>query len=327
MKSPSNEDVNKDMENVVELPTIDHDYEDIDNSIEQDEILDEPQTDEQTSAGTPSVPAGNNVADPLGNAMHVPGPLQQTKDGESSNKRMLKSRMVSPALSKMALAQAWLVTTLPDNTTELSQMADTQPDQITSLTGVISTNKTGISTNKADRPVKESSNKRMLRKMAVARPPLVHGDSFGNIHVPRCKNGYRLLAGTCIRLVVSTGFFWLKAGKLYYDAKLACRMEGATLAMPKTEELDVALRGLVKSEGDNKEHWIGMEEKEGTWYWADGSVVDSNGYKGWNPGEPSYYQWPPRCGQYWSGRTGYPMWDDEGCSRVMRWFICQRPPS
>ncbi|XP_078687673.1 C-type lectin BpLec-like [Branchiostoma floridae x Branchiostoma belcheri] len=105
-----------------------------------------------------------------------------------------------------------------------------------------------------------------------------------------------------------------------------CWMEGATLAMPKTEELDVALRDLVKTEGGNKQHWIGMEEKDRTWYWVDGSVVGDNGYKGWNPGEPDYYRWP-RCGQYWSGRTGYPMWDDEGCHRVMRRFICQRPPS
>ncbi|KAI8491366.1 hypothetical protein Bbelb_309990 [Branchiostoma belcheri] len=190
---------------------------------------------------------------------------------ESSNKRMLKSRMVSPALSKMAPAQDWLVTTLPDNTTELSQMADTQPDQITSLPGVISTNKTGKSTNlglpRSDSPHVPDSDFQSV--------PLSH--QARDVGIPRCRNGYKLLAGTCIRLVVSTGWFRIKAGKFYYDAKLACRMEGATLAMPKTEELDVALRGLVKSEGDNKEHWIGMEEKDGTWYWADGSVVDSNG--------------------------------------------------
>ncbi|XP_078695693.1 uncharacterized protein LOC144924441 [Branchiostoma floridae x Branchiostoma belcheri] len=240
---------------------------------------------------------------------------------ESPSKRTPK-RMVSPALSKMTPAQAWLVTTLPDNTTELSQMADTQPDQSKSLPGVISTYKTGIST------IKETALLTTERDQAAARPTPVHGDSFGNIHVPRCKKGYRLLAGTCIKLVVPTAFFGLiKAGKFYHLAKMDCWMEGATLAMPKTEELDVALRDLVKTEGGNKEHWIGMEEKDGTWYWVDGSKVGDNGYTGWNPGEPDYNKWPPRCGQYWSGRTGYPMWDDEGCNRVMRWYICQRPPS
>ncbi|KAI8516960.1 hypothetical protein Bbelb_055410 [Branchiostoma belcheri] len=239
---------------------------------------------------------------------------------ESPNKRMLKSRMVSPALSKMTPAQAWLVTTLPDNTTELPQMADTQPDQSTLLPSVISTDKTGISTNETALQTNE-------RDQAPARPPPVHGDSFGNIHVPLCKKGYRLLVGTCIKLVVSTALFGLINGKVYYHAKLACWMEGATLAMPKTKELDAALRDLVKTEGGNKEHWIGMEDKDRTWYWVNGSKVGHNGYTGWNPGEPNYYRWPPRCGQYWSGRTGYPMWDDEGCLRAMRWFICQHPPS
>ncbi|KAI8516964.1 hypothetical protein Bbelb_055450 [Branchiostoma belcheri] len=142
--------------------------------------------------------------------------------------------------------------------------------------------------------------------------------------VPRCKKGYRLLAGTCIKLV-SSSWLWLK--KSHAEAKKACWKEGATLAMPKTKELDAALRHLVKREGGNKEHWIGMEEKGKTWYWVDESVVDSNGYKGWNPGEPSNSRWLfPRCGQYWSGRTRYPMWDDDACLHLRR-FICQRPPA
>ncbi|KAI8516962.1 hypothetical protein Bbelb_055430 [Branchiostoma belcheri] len=290
MTSPLHQDVNKDMENEVELPTIDHNYEDIDNKIynyidvDRDYILNELQTGEEKSAGTP-VAAGS-----LRNAMHEPGPLQQTKDGvrgsrsssppdsarfsgrfcttgigptdvqsptgerlpggnnlgyvpgalrkdekedsigaanicgrlksykchrpsllrviaitiavvallgagvcvfmylssmenknadppikESPNKLMLKTSIVSSALSKMAPAQAWLATTLPDNTTELPQMADTQPDQLKSLPGVISTDKTGISTN-------ETAHLTTERDQAAARPPPVHGGSFGNIH-------------------------------------------------------------------------------------------------------------------------------------------------
>ncbi|XP_019616527.1 PREDICTED: uncharacterized protein LOC109464044 [Branchiostoma belcheri] len=205
------------------VPAIDHNYE----VVEQDEILNEPQTGDQTSAGTPPVPAGNNIADPLGNAIHDPGPPQQKKDGG-----------------------------------------------------------------------------------------------------PRCKNGYKLLAGTCISLVTAPWGNWL-FGKSHDGAKEACRKEGATLAMPKTEVLDVALRDLVKTEGGNKEHWIGMEEKEGTWYWIDGSKVGNNGYKGWNPGEPGGWS----CGQYWakssswlSSGSGYPMWDDDACFKKKR-FICQRPPA
>ncbi|KAI8516949.1 hypothetical protein Bbelb_055300 [Branchiostoma belcheri] len=246
---------------------------------------------------------------------------------ESPNDRLLESRMVSPAFSKMTPAQAWLATTLPDNTTELPQMADTQPDQSTSLPGVISTDKTDTSTHKETELLTTEGDLTYF-----SRPPPVHGNSFGHsIHVPRCKNGYRLLAGTCIKLVVSTGLFG--HGNSHDGAKKACRTEGATLAMPKTEELDVALRDLVRTEGGNKGYWIGMEKKRGTWYWVDGSKVGQNGYKGWNPGEPSNPRWPPLCGRYWekpSGwlftRTGYVMWDDDECFK-RRSFICQHPPA
>ncbi|KAI8510703.1 hypothetical protein Bbelb_116190 [Branchiostoma belcheri] len=189
---------------------------------------------------------------------------------ESPNERLLESRMVSPALSKMTPAQAWLATTLPDNTTELPQMADTQPDQST------------------------------------------HG-FYPLTMFSHCNHGYRLLAGTCIKLA-SSGWF----GKSHDGAKKACKKEGATLAMPKTEELDVALRDLVKTEGGNKEHWIGMEEKKGTWYWVDGSKVGNNGYQ---PGRSS--GWLYRR----SGGKGYVMWDDEACYIHRKRFICQRPPA
>ncbi|KAI8510700.1 hypothetical protein Bbelb_116160 [Branchiostoma belcheri] len=242
----------------------------------------------------------------------------------SPKHRVIKSRMVSQAMSKMTPAQAWLVTTLQDNTTELPQMTDTQPDQSTSLPEVISTYTTNTSTNKETALLTSEGDLTYL-----SRPPPFRAKSFGDsIHVPRCKNGYKLLAGTCIKLVSN--------GKSHDGAKKACKKEGATLAMPKTEELDVALRDLVKTEGGNKEHWIGMEEKKGTWYWVDGSVVEHNGYTGWNPGEPSNPRWPyALCGQYWeksSGwffeftQTGYVMWDDEACFKK-RSFICQRPPA
>ncbi|KAI8516956.1 hypothetical protein Bbelb_055370 [Branchiostoma belcheri] len=210
---------------------------------------------------------------------------------ESPNKRAPESRMVSPALSKMTPAQAWLATTLPDNTTELSQMADTQPDQSTSLRGVISTDKTDTSTDLTQ----ETALLTTERDQAVARPPPVHGDSSGNIHVPRCRKGYELLAGTCV-VLASTDFLMMP----YNEAKKKCMNERATLAMPKTEELDVAIRDVIKRERGNKEHWIGMEKKGETWYWVDGSKVDNDGYKGWNPGEPSN---SGRCGHY---RTKHP---------------------
>ncbi|KAI8516954.1 hypothetical protein Bbelb_055350 [Branchiostoma belcheri] len=365
-----------------ELPAITNIYEDVDskeyNYIDQDEILNEPQNDEQTSAGT--LPEAAD--DPLGNAMHDPGPSQQTEDGDSTsagniwgrlksykcprprlprviaiamsvaallgagacvfmfltfminkhgetadpsvkeypNERLLESRMLTPSLSKMTPAQDLLATTLPDNTTGLPRM-----------TGVISTDKR----DKSGNPIqKETALATTAKDWAFARPPPARGDSPGRniIYGPRCKNGYKLLVGTCIKL-----FSAVLNVKSHGDAKKACRKEGATLAMPKTEQLDAALRHEVKTEGGNKEHWIGMEEKRGTWCWVDGSVVDNNGYKGWNPGEPSNPRWlGALCGQYWekprksSGwffrRTGYVMWDDDECYKLKN-FICQRLPA
>ncbi|KAI8516950.1 hypothetical protein Bbelb_055310 [Branchiostoma belcheri] len=331
-----------------------HSYEDIDsqvyNNIDDDEILNEPQTDEQRSAGTTPVASGHHIADPLGNAMHDPGPSQH-KDGDSIITNIwgrLKSykcprpsllRVIAITMPVVALLgigacvlmyltftenKAWLATTLPDNTTELSQMTDTQPDQSTSLPGF---------------PLQYQKETALLTTeghLPFGRSPPFHGNTFANaIHVPRCNNGYRLLVGTCIKLVVPTGWLGIPIGKSHDEAKKTCKNEGATLAMPKTEELDVTLRDLVKTEGGNKGYWIGMEEKDGTWYWVDGSKVGNNGYTGWNPDEPSNNsRWlGTLCGQYWEkvsswlfSQSGYPMWDDEACFNLRR-FICQRPPA
>ncbi|KAI8500467.1 hypothetical protein Bbelb_220330 [Branchiostoma belcheri] len=247
----------------------------------------------------------------------------------SPKDRLLESRMVPPAMSEMAPAQAWLATTLPDNTTGLPQMTDTQPDQSTSLPGVISTDITDISSNKETALLTAEGDWTYL-----SRPPPVRANSSGDsIHVPRCIKGYRLLAGTCIKLFTTRR--GSEIGVSHVRATKACKKEGATLAMPKTEELDAALRGLVKRKGGNYQHWIGMEEKGGSWFWVDGSKVGNNGYQGWNPGEPSNSRWPPLCGQYWEKMkssgwlfrwTGYVMWDDDACLHP-RSFICQRPPA
>eukprot|EP00058_Branchiostoma_floridae_P007194 XP_002592682.1 hypothetical protein BRAFLDRAFT_67120 [Branchiostoma floridae] len=59
--------------------------------------------------------------------------------------------------------------------------------------------------------------------------------------------------------------------KAFRKAKLACKAEGATLAMPKTKELDLALRRLVKRSGSNSVYWIGLEEDGSGWKWVDGT--------------------------------------------------------
>ncbi|XP_035662075.1 macrophage mannose receptor 1-like [Branchiostoma floridae] len=136
--------------------------------------------------------------------------------------------------------------------------------------------------------------------------------------------GYKLLAGTCIRLNLR---------KLSYKtARKTCKKDGARLAMPETEELDLALRNLVQKEGHNINFWIGLRNKGGFflrkrhWLWEDGSKLGH--YKGWNLGEPNGKRWVhlPEFNlcvrYYWAGRTGDPMWDDSSCTRK-HGFICQ----
>ncbi|XP_019632294.1 PREDICTED: C-type lectin lectoxin-Lio2-like [Branchiostoma belcheri] len=135
-----------------------------------------------------------------------------------------------------------------------------------------------------------------------------------------CRFGYKLISGACFRLDFRE--------MSYGDASEACKGEGARLAMPKTKELDMALSRLVYKEGENKIYYIGLRGAFSLWarrwVWDDGSPLGK--YKGWNPGEPaSRNLWMKLCVQYWSGVTGFPMWDDYSCD-VKRRFICQQAP-
>ncbi|KAI8515202.1 hypothetical protein Bbelb_077930 [Branchiostoma belcheri] len=72
-----------------------------------------------------------------------------------------------------------------------------------------------------------------------------------------CPVGYRLLVGTCIRRSYDE--------KTHNDAEKACLEEGATLVMPKTRELDLALRNVVSMEGYKLNHWIGLTIEMESW--------------------------------------------------------------
>ncbi|KAI8489092.1 hypothetical protein Bbelb_330770 [Branchiostoma belcheri] len=145
-----------------------------------------------------------------------------------------------------------------------------------------------------------------------------------------CQDGYRRVGLACIRLGTVLKSFW--------DAQQACNAEGATLAMPKTEELDLALRRLVRRSGGNSDHWIGLRFTcprlffgtcwFGKWEykWVDGLPLGR--YQGWHPGEASHSKVPRAlCVLYWySGPAADPMWDDTtGCHGKKR-YICQSPP-
>ncbi|XP_078693720.1 uncharacterized protein LOC144923227 [Branchiostoma floridae x Branchiostoma belcheri] len=146
-----------------------------------------------------------------------------------------------------------------------------------------------------------------------------------------CQDGYIRVGWPCIKLVSSPKSFW--------DAKQACVDEGATLAMPRTEKFDHALRRHVKitAQLGYSEFWIGLTVTvTGFWFgskeynWVDGVPLLGQ-YRGWHPGEPTDVKnlrngdW--LCIQYWySGRTADPMWDDAKCTQKKR-YICQSSPA
>ncbi|XP_066273066.1 uncharacterized protein [Branchiostoma lanceolatum] len=135
-----------------------------------------------------------------------------------------------------------------------------------------------------------------------------------------CQDGYIRLGKTCFRLVLIQKSFW--------DAQNACGAEGATLAMPKTKEMDIALKRLIKTSGGDSDYWIGLRETDsyGGWKWVDESLLGN--HHGWHPGEPSDFRWlwGALCVQYWySEPTTAHMWDDVTCSDNNR-YICQSFP-
>ncbi|CAH1248929.1 SELP [Branchiostoma lanceolatum] len=180
------------------------------------------------------------------------------------------------------------------------------------------------------RPYRESMTRSFTckrgYKLAGAKSIRCQADGTWSGRVPTCKaecrNGYQLLAQTCIRVYVDK--------KNYNDAQKACEKEGATLAMPKTKKLDVALRKLISKSGKDSKYWIGLKTgRLRTWQWEDGSRLE-NGYKGWSPGEPMsscftksvWWSSSPQCVQYWSASTYNHMWDDAECKQS-KGYICQ----
>ncbi|KAI8480605.1 hypothetical protein Bbelb_416770 [Branchiostoma belcheri] len=144
-----------------------------------------------------------------------------------------------------------------------------------------------------------------------------------------CQDGYRSrrVGLACIRLGTVL--------KSLSNARQACNVEGATLAMPKTEELDLALRRLVRRSGGNSDHWIGLRFtcprlffgtcSFGTWEykWVDGLPLGRGGTQV----RQVTAQCPVLFVLYWhSGPAADPMWDDTaGCYGKKR-YICQSPP-
>eukprot|EP00058_Branchiostoma_floridae_P019762 XP_002605252.1 hypothetical protein BRAFLDRAFT_92274 [Branchiostoma floridae] len=191
----------------------------------------------------------------IGNAMYTPGSPEQTeqRDGETEEESVATDNCIDNPDDHIynSIDTDDINNQQKDNGHD-GQLVDKEED--TALPNNVQRDTGGLSNNQ---PYVPSALRQAAKK--------------------RCKVGYRLIAMTCIRLSIQR--------KDFYNAKKTCEREGATLAMPKTEELDIALRNLVRTEGQTGDYWIGMKDfemfrlqiKYRKWQWLDGSTIE--GYK------------------------------------------------
>jgi hypothetical protein len=116
-------------------------------------------------------------------------------------------------------------------------------------------------------------------------------------------------------------YLFCEARRSWVGAQVACASVGYTLAKVETAAEDAQIHaGMVaRSFADT---WIGLNDAtaEGTWRWADGSLV---GYTHWDEGEPNDGGGED-CGVIMTttGRTAE--WDDRGCGSE-RPSVCEAP--
>ncbi|CAM9984519.1 unnamed protein product, partial [Heterosigma akashiwo] len=97
------------------------------------------------------------------------------------------------------------------------------------------------------------------------------------------------------------------------DAESACEAAGGMLASITSDEID---EEIVELTGGTPA-WIGLndESTEGTYVWADGTLVD---YTNWNSGEPNDWGFSEDCVEMTSSGG----WNDQPCSSTQG-YVCQ----
>ncbi|KAI8516966.1 hypothetical protein Bbelb_055470 [Branchiostoma belcheri] len=182
-------------------------------------------------------------------------------------------------LSEAEATPPEMVTSLKEATATLSEAEATPPEMVTSLKEATATlSEAPLRKASATLPeVARATSEATTTPQEVTTTVLGDNNEANTMTLPqmtvtkktalRCQTGYKFVAGACIRLYLER--------KDHGRAQWACKSDGATLAMPKTEELDVALRDLINSVDDyyGKGYWIGLGEEYSTWYWLDGTPL------------------------------------------------------
>ncbi|XP_078666385.1 semaphorin-5A-like isoform X2 [Branchiostoma floridae x Branchiostoma belcheri] len=135
--------------------------------------------------------------------------------------------------------------------------------------------------------------------------------------VTDCPDGYRRYRGDCFR------FWGGRNGKSYSGARQVCQQDGGDIYMWRDADAVARLKIKLISD-DTPSLWIGLsdEDVEGTWVWADGTVLGGNDFTDWFPDPP--VNTPGKDCVVARKSTQY-RWRAARCSK-RRAFICHTQP-
>ncbi|XP_033338704.2 C-type lectin lectoxin-Thr1 [Megalopta genalis] len=107
------------------------------------------------------------------------------------------------------------------------------------------------------------------------------------------------------------------------EARKACMMEGANLALLDSAEKEALFRGWMDKES-LAGLWLGFHDlyEEGSWTTVTGEMVDGFAYYPWAKGEPDNWNRQEHCAILWAPRINEFGADDYTCNHKAA-FVCE----
>ena len=131
-----------------------------------------------------------------------------------------------------------------------------------------------------------------------------------------CDEGWSSYGESCYKIVLEQ--------KYQIQAENSCKEEGAHLASFHSKgEID-----FINKLSNYLNHlWIGLERRNNSFEWTDGSTFD---YKNWDTSQPDNLDDPThKCVEIWDYRSPYSLigrWHDTICTRKYS-YVCKKPRS
>lgn len=128
-----------------------------------------------------------------------------------------------------------------------------------------------------------------------------------------CESGWEPFENSC--------YIFTSEAKNQSEAENECLSHGAHLASIHSDQEGHFLSTLTAHLSGRIHSWIGLEWKENSYQWSDGSEFD---YENWNAGEPNH--WNEICAIMMSelGKSNHEKWYDVHCHSQFDSFICKR---